>query len=187
MNSLVDNTYTLNQAWLRAVKAGDLERLKQLHIVGVDVDQPLPEIGGGTALVYASSKCGEDIYRWLLDVGADISKTNGLNMNVLHWEHHLSVVQLFVEKGANINQQDISGQTPLFHVKNAEVLRYLIENGADLSIKDSIGLTAFDHAKMLKYNEDLMNVYLNQFTLQEKHKLDQTTPSIISLRQSPRL
>ncbi len=67
----------------------------------------------------------------------------------------IKMVAILVEKGANINAQDIEGNTPLHKTTNVEIAKFLINNGADKNIKN--------------YNdqnpEEFNNINVNQKTL----------------------
>lgn len=62
------------------------------------------------------------------------------------------MVQLLVQKGANISAFDVEGMTPLLSaVRNGhmEVLEYLIDNGADVKVKNFYNGTALSIARTL--------------------------------------
>ena len=69
---------------------------------------------------------------------------------------------LLIEKGANINDVDIYGRTPVMralrsgHARNA---RILIEKGADLCLTDGDGLTAYDYALDHCRSTELIQVF----------------------------
>lgn len=168
----------INEAWQKAVEKGDLDRLKALKKMGVDINQSIPALSS-SALVYAASRCGIDVIEWLFEENADPKSVNSVGMNALHVaasSDHLHLIQLLVTYGVPINEKDISGQTPLFGVRNPDVLKYLFENGADLTLTDSIRLTAYDHAFSLQRgNDPLIEMYKSLFALQDKRELDQNT------------
>jgi ankyrin repeat protein len=71
--------------------------------------------------------------------------------------------EFFVKNGANINQKDIFGQTPLnYAVKNRflDVVSCLVENGADVNVRDYDGKTALHlvhHNWNLEFAEKLIS------------------------------
>ena len=70
------------------------------------------------------------------------------------------VVQLLVDKGANIDHQSIYGFTALIlAVSNSKIdnCRVLLEAGADLTLKDEYNNDAFDYAETKPEILDLLN------------------------------
>jgi ankyrin repeat protein len=89
----------------------------------------------------------------LLRWGANVDLRNAQGATALHdaaLAGKLDVVQLLVEKGANVNAKDNeSGATPLHHAASwgrTEVVTFLLENGADASIRTKGGDTALESA-----------------------------------------
>ena len=73
---------------------------------------------------------------------------------------HLAVVKYLIKEGANVNQADKNGVTPLFmSAQNGhlEVVEYLIENGANVNQGTKNGKTALavaicnDHTSVAKF------------------------------------
>ena len=56
-------------------------------------------------------------------------------------------VMAFIDRGADINQKDRDGFTPLMKAGNVEILNLLIRHGADLHAKNKFGQTALDIAR----------------------------------------
>ncbi len=113
--------------------------------------QALIERGG--ADVNAIDGCGEwplklaaesnDIKRleWLLKHGADVDRTS-TGETALHAAVRADsreAVDLLLASGANPNQQDVDGWTPLFSALSQEVIHALRKSGADLRITDQVG------------------------------------------------
>lgn len=64
---------------------------------------------------------------------------------------------LCVKKGADINDTNALGQTPLMvaiEARDENFIRKLIESGAELLKKDASGNTAFDYAKAMTETND---------------------------------
>lgn len=75
-------------------------------------------------------------------------------------KNKMEIVQLLVEKGANINETNTSGETALhnavwgignfhggFSYEKIEIIKFLVANGADLEIKDCRGRTPLTVAR----------------------------------------
>ncbi|MBR0257555.1 MAG: ankyrin repeat domain-containing protein, partial [Synergistaceae bacterium] len=60
-------------------------------------------------------------------------------------------VKILLNAGANVNDRDNDGKTPLIHAAgrwNADTVNVLIDAGADVNMKDNDGRKAFDYAVM---------------------------------------
>jgi ankyrin repeat protein len=54
---------------------------------------------------------------------------------------HLSTVKALLAAGANIDERDVLGHTPLHKAKNAEMAKFLIEAGAKFDTRNIMGQT----------------------------------------------
>ena len=66
--------------------------------------------------MYRQATMGRDTVKLLLELGADIEKTNTYGNTPLHVAaqfFHPKTVALLIEKGANVNPKNDRGQTPL--------------------------------------------------------------------------
>jgi hypothetical protein len=55
------------------------------------------------------------------------------------------IAQNLIQNGADVNEQDDDGRTPLFHMINTPLIKLLIENGADVNAKDNYNCTPLDY------------------------------------------
>ena len=77
------------------------------------------------------------------------------------WKSNISIVELLVNRGANLNFVSRDGQTALILAtgsENFEICRILAENGADPTIKDRMGMSSIDYATLFK-KEEILNLY----------------------------
>lgn len=70
-----------------------------------------------------------------------------------------------IECGANVNQQDKFGQTPLihcaFHRNHADLARVLLQHGADLNIRNNVRVCQLLMVVVLEnYNDVILGKYL---------------------------
>ncbi len=80
------------------------------------------------------------IAKFLIDVGADISKRNAEDMSPLMLSCQKGLKELvyyLIENKAEINEKSISGLTPLSCCKDEELALYLISKGAKLQNRPS--------------------------------------------------
>jgi ankyrin repeat protein len=96
--------------------------------------------GNGTPLMHASLKGKLELIKDLKSRGADVNLKNpGAygGMTALHWaSDHFDVVKFLVEAGANIDEENDAGATPLIYAtqrQNLEAVRLLLKKGASVS------------------------------------------------------
>lgn len=91
------------------------------------------------------STTSDRMLRLLLENGAPI---DGLNedgvtyLQVAIENGDEDIVQLLIERGANVNVTDEYGATPLMQVESLDLMRLLIERGANVNAADKEGQTA---------------------------------------------
>ena len=114
---------------------------------------------GATPFLLAAASYDTQLMRLLADNDADISLTTkdhttalmvaaGIGQTAERSEENeqkaFEAVQLLVELGADVNESDASGQTPLHaasYIGSDRVARFLVERGADIEAVDSYGMT----------------------------------------------
>lgn len=134
----------------QAVLDNDFEQVKKLIDEGADVN----ELNGDyESPIYTTTYTDEDhldleMLKLLLDNGADPSIGDADDWTILHAAASLgdkAAIDLLLKYGADINQQDVDGETPIFNtiyeVDDLETFVYLIKKGADLSVKNMYGMT----------------------------------------------
>jgi len=93
--------------------------------------------------------------------------------------HHRDIesVEILLERGADINEKDEYGRTPLHHaatIGNAEVIKILIDSGADTRAGDNDGDKPADYAEA-KGRNDIASM-LRSIDLMDKHGISNTSP-----------
>jgi ankyrin repeat protein len=68
---------------------------------------------------------------------------------------HPAIAKLLLEHGANVNEQDAKGQTPLFLAANLEIVELLIKFGADVNLTSNDG---FSPIVVFQKKEDYVNM-----------------------------
>ena len=128
----------------RACRAGDLERVRQLIQDGQDVNRG--NSYGTTPLMEAAFNGHDQIVHELIRAGADVNVKNNYKQTALYLascKNHSrsadsSVVKTLAEAGANLNELDVWGMTPLMvaaYWGRANVVVELIRAGADVNGK----------------------------------------------------
>ena len=132
-----------------------LQVAELLYEHGADVD--VRGRNEWTLLHFASRDGSVDAARWLLNHGADANAlVNGFGWTPLLlavWNKHLEIVQMLLERRADIHAQNPSGVVALhlaachhrsrFQVK---VLQLLLDHGADVNARDNEGSTPLHHS-----------------------------------------
>ncbi|MDC0857217.1 ankyrin repeat domain-containing protein [Rickettsiales bacterium] len=87
-------------------------------------------------------------------------------LNVAVQAGHIGIVNLLIQKGTNVDSQDLLGHCPLWwavETKNIKILKLLIREGADLNQQDRLGQTPLSLAKQAN-NSDIIKLLLPHVT-----------------------
>ena len=144
----------------RACEEGNLLKVKSMVERGHDVNEndenvyrfyrQTDYVWHRTPLMYAAGEGRFDVVKYLINHGADVSKTN--EQTALHYaieNGHLKVVELLLSKGAGIDVEDKWCCTPLMlaaRTGHSDILLYLINQGVDLNKTNVHKQTALHHA-----------------------------------------
>lgn len=145
------------------IAKNNLELCELFLKAGMDINER--DSAGTPFLCYAARNGKFDMVQWLLENGADIdavSSDRGYSavMDAV-WKANVQIVELLVNKGANLNFVSRDGQTALILAtgsENFQICRILAENGADPTIKDRMGMSSIDYATLFK-KEEILNLY----------------------------
>jgi ankyrin repeat protein len=139
-----------------AAQHGHLEIVKELCDHGATVN--IHTMDGKTVLRAALNMGKHETVYYLISKGADVN-AKGTNketalLDVTHYgnlKRETGVIQALLDAKANVNDQDISGKTPLMWVASRDVswdvINLLLNAGADVEILDGQGRTAYYYAK----------------------------------------
>jgi len=148
----VECAYTLMNFGADAKRENHIQRQPIHAAKSLPMLQALVELGG--ADVNAVDGCGEwplklaaesndtERLEWLLKHGAEVDRTS-TGETALHTavrNDSREAVDLLLRAGANPNQQDVDGWTPLFGAFSREVIQTLRIAGADPRITDVAGI-----------------------------------------------
>ena len=163
---------------LLACLVGWLDTVKVLVQAGAELS--VADADGDTCLIVASRAGYTETVRYLVGLGqVDVNQVGGTEYNVtaLHEAvtlNHADVVQVLIDAGANIDNKDSFGYTPLllacmrgFH----DTVMMLVQAGAELSVADTDGdtclilATRWGHTETVRYLVDVGQVDVDQVGL----------------------
>ena len=87
-----------------------------------------------------------------------------------------------IESGADVNQRDAEGDTPLRIAASAEVAKILISRGADVNAKNTLGLSPLHHAVFLEDGGGKLALLLQAGANIETRDSDEKTPLIAATK-----
>uniref|UniRef100_F1KQ68 Ankyrin-1 n=1 Tax=Ascaris suum TaxID=6253 RepID=F1KQ68_ASCSU len=132
-------------SFLRAARAGNLERVLELLRSGTDINTC--NANGLNALHLASKEGHHEVVRELLKRKALVDAATKKGNTALHIASLAGqevIVTILVENGANVNVQSLNGFTPLYMAaqeNHESVVRYLLAHGANQALATEDGFT----------------------------------------------
>ncbi|CAH0687120.1 unnamed protein product [Chilo suppressalis] len=139
------NQADASTAFLRAARAGQIEKIISLLEQGVDIN--VSNANGLNAIHLASKDGHVEVVRELLDRGAAIdaaTKKGNTALHIASLAGQETVVKLLVQNGAQVNIQSQNGFTPLYMAAQENhdgVVKFLLANGANQSLATEDGFT----------------------------------------------
>ncbi|KAK7142512.1 hypothetical protein R3I94_012002 [Phoxinus phoxinus] len=134
-----------NASYLRAARAGNLEKVLDYLKTGVDIN--ICNQNGLNALHLASKEGHVEVVAELLKLGADVdaaTKKGNTALHIASLAGQTDVVRELVTNGASVNAQSQNGFTPLYMAaqeNHLDVVRFLLENNSSQSIATEDGFT----------------------------------------------
>jgi ankyrin repeat protein len=144
----------------KAANDGQINMVRRLLLHGVAIDTIDAE--NRTALHYSCKQCQWPVAKLLLEHFADVTKKDEIGMTPLHCaslaliasnrtSDCLDVMQMLLDRGANVNEQTDKGLTALhFACKDGRwsQARFLLQNGAHVTTKDNQEMTPLHYASL---------------------------------------
>nr|XP_023654108.1 ankyrin-3-like isoform X1 [Paramormyrops kingsleyae] len=134
-----------NTSFLRAARAGNLDKVLEYLKDGVDINTC--NQNGLNALHLAAKEGHLELVEELLDRGAFVDSATKKGNTALHIASlagQQEVAKLLVKRGASVNAQSQNGFTPLYMASqenHLDVVRYLLENDGNQSTATQDGFT----------------------------------------------
>uniref|UniRef100_A0A4W6GAH1 Ankyrin 2a, neuronal n=1 Tax=Lates calcarifer TaxID=8187 RepID=A0A4W6GAH1_LATCA len=145
LTTLINKFGGFNTSFLRAARAGNIDKVLEFLKNGVDISTC--NQNGLNALHLAAKEGHKDLVEELLERGAPVDSSTKKGNTALHIASlagQREVVRLLVKRGADVNAQSQNGFTPLYMAaqeNHLEVVRYLLENEGNQSIATEDGFT----------------------------------------------
>lgn len=116
--------------------------------------------GPGKHTALAFSDCPDDLARWLVAQGADLTATDTWGNTALHERsrHYLKDIRVLLELGADVHHAGSSCGTPLHSAADScsgHNARLLIEHGAKVDVCNRQGLSPMEYALQRSHNARL--------------------------------
>ncbi len=92
----------------------------------------------------------------LIKNGADVNERNEYGDTPLHRIRNFEVAKLLIEHNVNINSSNIYGVTPIFNVRNLDIAQLFIKHGANLNAQSHDGLIVLFYISDI----DLIDLYI---------------------------
>ncbi|XP_053275302.1 ankyrin-2 [Pleuronectes platessa] len=140
-----DSLSDSNTSFLRAARAGNIDKVLELLKNGVDISTC--NQNGLNALHLAAKEGHTDLVEELLERGAPVDSSTKKGNTALHIASlagQKEVACILVKRGGDVNAQSQNGFTPLYMAaqeNHLEVVRYLLESDGNQSIATEDGFT----------------------------------------------
>ncbi|KAF7337777.1 ANK-REP-REGION domain-containing protein [Mycena sanguinolenta] len=137
------HTHYLNRAFFEALQAGHTGICLALMSEGADINAFCTNFSGCTPLYYAATTDNLELVQLLLSLGADPNvccfRDAIVPLTAAARNGNLAIARTLVDAGADT-------QKALLHCSTMEVLRFFLERGADLNFAEPSGDTPLHHA-----------------------------------------
>jgi ankyrin repeat protein len=130
-----------NRELMKAVKEGQLHRVKYLIDRGADIDYH--DADGDTPLTRAAEDERVEIVKTLILAGADVNWKNGFEDSAIHHavgaetDEAFAILQILLWAGCELEGKNLYGDPPLHRARTARIAKALIQGGADIESRTS--------------------------------------------------
>lgn len=133
--------YGNNKKLFEAIKANDIESLKQCFNEGFDIHA---HADYGLSLLHYACECRNtsiETIDFLISSGIDVNIRNNYDrtplMEAVITNKPINFIQFLISSGANVNAADTNGETPLHFASKGslDLIKLLIEHGADVNAR----------------------------------------------------
>ena len=134
------NTSTVAGPIHEAAKTGDIVEVKSLISLGANVDHRDTSVNGSTPLWHAIEGNRFEIADFLVSVGANVNVkrlNDGKTPLFMAVQRDVRYVNLLINNGANVDERDRFGTTPVHYGNGIELL---INNGANVNNQNNLGI-----------------------------------------------
>ncbi|MGV8980998.1 ankyrin repeat domain-containing protein [Clostridium sp.] len=137
--------FTESNTIYRYIEEGNIDEIKNYLKGANDLNS---DFKIESILHHAINNCGNNYFKTIeliINSGADINSHHSefletpLHKLCARINPQIAVITTILEKGAKVNEINISGKTPVFHCNfnySVELLKLLVKYGADISITD---------------------------------------------------
>lgn len=146
-----------------AAEQNQTEALRTLISLGADVNAQ--DLSGATLLMLTAAKNQQDCFNLLLrQKSTDLAIQDLQGRSAITYSAYANdtyPAQKLLTAGADINERDIAGNTPLLaaiKAKNEHMALFFIQQGADLTLANNQGENAFTLTEKFLPNSSLANV-----------------------------
>ena len=184
------NTITRNRntVMLSASKFGNIDLIDSLVQAGAEINIHFND--GATPLMRACYYNYIELVRYLLEKQTPIEAVNLRLETALYiaaFRGHYNIVKLMVDEyNANLNCEDIDGDTPLTvacYEEKPEVIKYLLERGAQVN-KPGVRGDSPLHIAVSNCNNSVVSELIRRGALVDALNMDNETPLHIATRQN---
>ncbi|XP_065224497.1 uncharacterized protein LOC135848509 [Planococcus citri] len=140
-------------------------------------DQKKTDLGSDhPSVIDAEEKINVIIHKFEMEgrYKPDIIQILQTGINIAFRNGDISAVKLLLKGGADVNECDIDGRTPLHyavHYERHDIVNILLDNGANVTHATNKGNTPL-HIATLKCNTEIVNVLLQRISRDDKLKLN---------------
>ena len=186
-DNIDENQIIKNQALIKAVSGGNLNRVKSAIRTGADIN--FKDDNGYFPLLSAVMKNNYEITKFLIDSGANLNITSGKHSGksgVYDYgtalifavkDENYEIIKLLIDSGADLNIQNEDGKTALMMVAesgNEKITKLLIDKGADINIESLDKMTALSYAARYGKNKTAKQLIAKGADVNHVHYYDKT-------------